>query len=365
MEYTHLGRSGLSVSRLCLGTMNFGWKTEEADSHAIMDRAHAEGDQLLRHRQRLRLRRRQGPHRGGARHLVRPGRRAPREDRAGHQGLRRHVRLAERHVPVRPQHRAGLRRVAAPDADRLDRPLPVPPRRPERRRGRRSGRPARRSSPRARCSTSARPTTPPGRSPRPTRRPPAGTSRAWSASSRTTTCSPGTSSSRCCRPPSTTASASSRGARWPAACSPGCWRRRRADAGATEHTQKRVEKHRAALEEYEAFCRELGSAPADVGLAWLLHQPAVTAPIIGPRTMEQFEGALAALGAVARRGRAGPAGHDLPRLQGGPHGVRLVADPPSHHHVTRGQAATVSYGDADPRWLSISRTSVTGHAGPR
>src|SRR3954462_7121676 len=43
MEYTHLGRSGLSVSRLCLGTMNFGWKTEEADSHELMDRALAEG----------------------------------------------------------------------------------------------------------------------------------------------------------------------------------------------------------------------------------------------------------------------------------------------------------------------------------
>ena len=43
MEYTHLGRSGLSVSRLCLGTMNFGWKTEEADAHEIMDRALAEG----------------------------------------------------------------------------------------------------------------------------------------------------------------------------------------------------------------------------------------------------------------------------------------------------------------------------------
>ncbi|MGY1783854.1 aldo/keto reductase [Geodermatophilus sp. SYSU D00698] len=43
MDYTHLGRSGLSVSRLCLGTMNFGWKTEEADAHAIMDRAHDEG----------------------------------------------------------------------------------------------------------------------------------------------------------------------------------------------------------------------------------------------------------------------------------------------------------------------------------
>ena len=35
MEYTHLGRSGLSVSRLCLGTMNFGWKTDEGDAHDI------------------------------------------------------------------------------------------------------------------------------------------------------------------------------------------------------------------------------------------------------------------------------------------------------------------------------------------
>jgi aryl-alcohol dehydrogenase-like predicted oxidoreductase len=43
MDQTHLGRSGLSVSRLCLGTMNFGWKTEEDDAHAIMDRAHTEG----------------------------------------------------------------------------------------------------------------------------------------------------------------------------------------------------------------------------------------------------------------------------------------------------------------------------------
>jgi aryl-alcohol dehydrogenase-like predicted oxidoreductase len=39
MDYTHLGRSGLRVSRLVLGTMNFGPKTEEPDSHRIMDRA--------------------------------------------------------------------------------------------------------------------------------------------------------------------------------------------------------------------------------------------------------------------------------------------------------------------------------------
>src|SRR2546423_6378024 len=39
MDYPHLGRSGLRVSRLVLGTMNFGPKTEERDSHQIMDRA--------------------------------------------------------------------------------------------------------------------------------------------------------------------------------------------------------------------------------------------------------------------------------------------------------------------------------------
>ena len=40
MEYTHLGRTGLTVSRLCLGTMNFGPQTSEPDAHAIMDTAH-------------------------------------------------------------------------------------------------------------------------------------------------------------------------------------------------------------------------------------------------------------------------------------------------------------------------------------
>jgi aryl-alcohol dehydrogenase-like predicted oxidoreductase len=43
MEYTHLGRSGLAVSRLCLGTMNFGSLTPPADAHVIMDRAHELG----------------------------------------------------------------------------------------------------------------------------------------------------------------------------------------------------------------------------------------------------------------------------------------------------------------------------------
>jgi hypothetical protein len=43
MEYTQLGRTGLKVSRLCLGTMNFGPKTTEEDSFAIMDKAHDAG----------------------------------------------------------------------------------------------------------------------------------------------------------------------------------------------------------------------------------------------------------------------------------------------------------------------------------
>ncbi|HEY3783533.1 MAG TPA: aldo/keto reductase [Fimbriimonadaceae bacterium] len=62
-----------------------------------------------------------------------------------------------------------------------------------------------------------------------------------------------------------------------------------------ELATKRIEENRPKLEKWEAFCKELGENPADVALAWLLHQKAVTAPIIGPRTMDQLNGALKAL----------------------------------------------------------------------
>src|SRR5215470_2210596 len=39
MDYARLGRTGLKVSRLCLGTMNFGPYASEAESHAMMDAA--------------------------------------------------------------------------------------------------------------------------------------------------------------------------------------------------------------------------------------------------------------------------------------------------------------------------------------
>ncbi len=59
--------------------------------------------------------------------------------------------------------------------------------------------------------------------------------------------------------------------------------------------QARIEMLRPQLVRYEAFCNELGEAPADVALAWLLAQPAVTAPIIGPRSLMQLQGNLRGL----------------------------------------------------------------------
>lgn len=64
---------------------------------------------------------------------------------------------------------------------------------------------------------------------------------------------------------------------------------------ANEDLKKEVTRSRPKLEAYEALCERLGERPADVALAWLLHQPAVTSPIIGPRTMEQLNGSLRAL----------------------------------------------------------------------
>jgi aryl-alcohol dehydrogenase-like predicted oxidoreductase len=64
---------------------------------------------------------------------------------------------------------------------------------------------------------------------------------------------------------------------------------------ASERIQKEVDRLRPQLEQYEAFCRELGAAPGDVALAWLLRDLAVTAPIVGPRTMAQLEDAHRAL----------------------------------------------------------------------
>lgn len=56
-----------------------------------------------------------------------------------------------------------------------------------------------------------------------------------------------------------------------------------------------VERLRPQVEAYEALCAELGHEPADVALAWLLHQQAVTTVLVGPRTLEQLNGSRRAL----------------------------------------------------------------------
>ncbi len=58
--------------------------------------------------------------------------------------------------------------------------------------------------------------------------------------------------------------------------------------------QQKIEANRTKLEAYEKLCADLEKDPGDVALAWLLHQPGVTAPIIGPRTMDQLTGNLRA-----------------------------------------------------------------------
>jgi NDP-hexose C3-ketoreductase / dTDP-4-oxo-2-deoxy-alpha-D-pentos-2-ene 2,3-reductase len=64
---------------------------------------------------------------------------------------------------------------------------------------------------------------------------------------------------------------------------------------ATPLLQMRIEQHRSQLEKYEPCAKQMGEKPADLALAWLLHNPAATAPIIGPRTKEQLTGSLRAL----------------------------------------------------------------------
>jgi aryl-alcohol dehydrogenase-like predicted oxidoreductase len=64
---------------------------------------------------------------------------------------------------------------------------------------------------------------------------------------------------------------------------------------AGERQQQEIERNRSKLQAYEALCQELGEASADVALAWLLHNPVVTAPIIGPRIVEQLTGSLRAV----------------------------------------------------------------------
>ena len=58
---------------------------------------------------------------------------------------------------------------------------------------------------------------------------------------------------------------------------------------------KEMEKYAEQIDQYERFCAEMGEIPANVALAWLLANPVVTAPIVGPRKMEQLTESLRAV----------------------------------------------------------------------
>ncbi|GIF65501.1 oxidoreductase [Asanoa ishikariensis] len=68
-----------------------------------------------------------------------------------------------------------------------------------------------------------------------------------------------------------------------------------AGRGRTGRAADDLATYRESIEAYEKLCADLGQDPSNVALAWLLSRPGVTAPIIGPRTMAQLDGAVAAV----------------------------------------------------------------------
>jgi aryl-alcohol dehydrogenase-like predicted oxidoreductase len=65
--------------------------------------------------------------------------------------------------------------------------------------------------------------------------------------------------------------------------------------GRTERQTELIEKHRSQLERFSALCAKLGEKESNVALAWVLANPDLTAPIIGPRTVEQLRDSLRAV----------------------------------------------------------------------
>ena len=62
-----------------------------------------------------------------------------------------------------------------------------------------------------------------------------------------------------------------------------------------DRIEKLGEKFNSQLQLYESFCKELGEKPSNIALAWLIHNPIITAPIIGPRTIDQLVGSVRSL----------------------------------------------------------------------
>ncbi len=73
------------------------------------------------------------------------------------------------------------------------------------------------------------------------------------------------------------------------------WKNKQEAGEASERLVRGIEENRKKIEAYETLCKEIGEAPANVALAWMLHNPVITSPIIGPRTLPQLTESLRAL----------------------------------------------------------------------
>lgn len=75
--------------------------------------------------------------------------------------------------------------------------------------------------------------------------------------------------------------------------------RKTAEGTAVKSAQGRavaaLEEHRTAVTDYERFCADVGRDPAEMGLGWALSRPGVTGVLIGPRTPGHVDGAVRAL----------------------------------------------------------------------
>jgi len=74
----------------------------------------------------------------------------------------------------------------------------------------------------------------------------------------------------------------------------GNWQKKLQDGRTSRNTQK-IEQHLTQLEQYSSLCKQIGETEANVALAWVLANPVMTAPIIGPRTVDQLNESLRAV----------------------------------------------------------------------
>jgi len=92
------------------------------------------------------------------------------------------------------------------------------------------------------------------------------------------------------------------------------------EVAATRYKPEHLAKHRQQLERYESLCKEIGTAPAQVALAWLLSRPGLTCPVIGPQSIKDLDSAIAAIDINLDEATLGALDEIFPGYQPSPEG---------------------------------------------